>query len=158
MKRRLELAADHYGRATQLKPRENAFWGPRIAPILAMAGTGLVAQVEHSKKRRRPGQIAAGPAGVATTTDLYQQVRSKMPAPPIAITNQTVIRWVKSGYSADYISSSIKHAPELSLTCRQPKCEAAARGCERQDLKAMKSRSGAQLLAGVAYGRSRGAG
>ena len=33
-----------------------------------------------------------------------------MPAAPMLIDNQTVVQWVKSGRSSDYIIASIKHA------------------------------------------------
>ena len=58
---------------------------------------------------------------------------------PIVITNQTVIQWVKSGRSQDYISSSIKHAPSTQFDL-SPAEELKLRreGVSDRTLKAMK--------------------
>jgi hypothetical protein len=140
IRRRLELAADHYRRATHLKPRENAFWHPKNrADLQLWQATVLAAQVEAFEAVKKSGKVAAAPAGTAAGTDLYQQVRSKMPNPPIAITNQTVIQWVKSGYSADYILSSIKHAPQTQFDLSPAEVLKLRReGVSDKTLKAMK--------------------
>ena len=118
MKRQLELAADHYRRATQLKPRENAFWGPKNRAELSLSqAIRLVAQVEAFEEAKKVGSkvAAAGPDQVQTNTDLFRQASTKMQPFPSVITNQTVIQWVRSGRSEDYISSSIKHAPKTQF-------------------------------------------
>jgi hypothetical protein len=75
---------------------------------------------------------------VRTVPGVYQ-VRSKMPNPPTAITTQTVIQWVKSGYSADYILSSIKHAPQTQFDLSPAEVLKLRReGVSDKTLKAMK--------------------
>ncbi|HWN97635.1 MAG TPA: hypothetical protein VNS63_00025, partial [Blastocatellia bacterium] len=118
MNRHLELAADHYREAAQLKPRENAFWGPKNRADLSLwQSTLLVAQVKAFEEAKRANSKVGvrGPDQVASATDLFRQVRSRVPPPPNVITNQTVIQWVKAGYSADYISSNIKHAMQTQF-------------------------------------------
>jgi hypothetical protein len=141
-KRQLELAADHYRRATQLKPRENAFWGPKNRAELSLwKATGLVAQSVAFEDAKKAGSkaVASGPDQVASTPDLFRQVSSKMPAPFGAINNQTVIQWVRSGRSADYIASSIKHAPRTQFDLSPAEVLKLRReGVSDRTLKAMK--------------------
>ena len=114
VKKRLELAADHYRQATQLKPRENTFWAPKNRADLSLwQATGLVAHMEAFENAKQAGAATTGPdpSQVAARTDLFRQARRNLPPPPSVITNETVIGWVKSGRSADYIASGIKHAP-----------------------------------------------
>lgn len=141
-KRRLELAVDHYRRATHLNPRENAFWGPKNrADLLLWRAIGLVAQVEAFEEAKKAGSKLAAPTSdqVAAKTDLSKQVRSRMTLPPIVITNQTVIQWVKSGRTQDYISSSIKHAPGTQFDLSPAEVLKLRReGVSDRTLKAMK--------------------
>jgi hypothetical protein len=112
-KRQLEQAVDNYRRAAELKPSENMFSAPKNRAESALSQTGrLVAQAEafeEAKKRRSnapsSGRVAAG------NIDLFHQTKSRVPSSPIFIDNQTVVQWVKSGRSSDYIIASIKHAP-----------------------------------------------
>lgn len=141
-KRQLELAVDHYRQATQLKPRENAFWSPKNRAELSLwQATGLVAQMEAFEEAKKAGSKIAGPGPdrVTAKTDLSRQVRSGMTPPPIAITNQTVIQWVKSGRSQEYISSSIKHAPSTQFDLSAAEVLKLRRECvSDRTLKAMK--------------------
>ena len=142
MKRQLELAVDHYRQATQLKPRENMFWGPKNrADLLLRQTAALVAQLEAFEEAKRTGSkvVAAGPDQIATNTALFRQVSSKTPSLQIVINNQTVIQWVRSGHSQDYISSSIKHAPQTQFDLSPPEVLKLRReGVSNATLKAMK--------------------
>lgn len=141
-KRQLELASDHYRRATQLKPRENEFWGPKNrADLLLWQAKGLVAQVEAFEEAKKSGSkaVPTGPDQAAAKPDLFGKIRRSMPPAPIVITNQTVIEWVKSGRSQDYISSSIKHAPRTQFDLSPAEVLKLRReGVSDKTLKAMK--------------------
>jgi hypothetical protein len=111
-KRLLERAVDNYRRAAELKPNEDMFWAPKNrAEFVLWQTSGLVAQVEVFEEAKKPGsKAAASPDRIAGgSTGLFRQT-SRMPAAPMLIDNQTVVHWVKSGRSSDYIIASIKHA------------------------------------------------
>jgi hypothetical protein len=113
-KLKLERAVDNYRRAAELKPSEDMFWAPMYrAEFVLWQTTGLVAQVEVFEEAKRPGSKAATSPGriAAGNTDLFRQTRSRVRSGPLLINNQTVVEWVKSGRSSDYITASIKHAP-----------------------------------------------
>ena len=153
VKRRLELAADHYRQATQLKPRENTFWGPKNRADLSLwQATGLVAHLEAFEKVKQSGTATAAPdpSQVAARTDLFRQARSNMPPPPSVITNQTVIGWVRSGRSGDYIASGIKHAPSTQFDLSPAEVLKLRReGVSNATLKAMR-----ESQQGPSYGLS----
>lgn len=142
MKRQLQLAADNYARAAQLKPREDAFWGPKNrADLLLWQATGLVAQAAAFDEARKGGSkvTVPDPGQVADRTDPFRQIRNQMPPAPSLVTNQTVIEWVRSGRSADYISSSIKHAPKTQFDLSPAEVLKLRReGVSENTLKAMK--------------------
>lgn len=112
-KRQLEQAVDNYRRAAELKPGENMFWAPKNRAESALSQTGrLVAQAEVFEEAKKRRAAAPSSGRVATgNIDLFHQTRSRVPLSPIFIDNQTVVQWVKSGRSSDYIIASIKHAP-----------------------------------------------
>lgn len=113
-KRHLERAVDNYRRAAELKPNENIFWAPKNrAEFVLWQTSGLVAQVEVFEEAKKPGSKAAtSPDRIAAgNTGLFRQTRSRMQSGPMLIDNQTVVQWVKSGRSSDYVTASIKHAP-----------------------------------------------
>ena len=113
-KLQLERAVDNYRQATELKPNENMFWAPKYRAEAVLSQTnGLVAQIEVFEEAKRAGFKAATiPDRIAAgNTDLFSQIRSRMRSGPMLINNQTVVQWVKSGRSSDYIIASIKHAP-----------------------------------------------
>jgi hypothetical protein len=113
-KRQLELAVENYRRAAELKPNENMFWGPKNRAEFVLSQTsGLTAQVEVFEEAKKPGSkpSASPDRPAAGNTGLFHQTRSRMQAGPVLIDNQTVVQWVKSGRSSDYITASIKHAP-----------------------------------------------
>ena len=108
-RRHLEQAVDNYHRATELKPREDAFWAPKIrAEFLLWQATGLAAQVDAFNEAKKPGSTAAAPGN----KDLFHQARSRVKPAQTPLTNDDVVRWVKAGRSADYIAANIRHAPE----------------------------------------------
>jgi hypothetical protein len=110
-KRQLEQAVDNYRRAAELKPSENMFWAPKNRAESVLSQTsGLVAQAEAFEGAKKP-RSAASPERIAGNTALFHQTRSPMPSSPMFIDNQTIVQWVKSGRSPDYIIASIKHAP-----------------------------------------------
>lgn len=112
-KQQLERAVESYRRAVELKPRENMFWAPknRAESALLQAGS-LAAQIEVFEEARKLRSTAASPDRVAAgSTGLFRQAGIRMPSGPALIDNQTVVQWVKSGRSTDYIIASIKHAP-----------------------------------------------
>ncbi len=113
-KRQLERAVDSYRRAVELRPNETIFWAPKNrAEFVLWQTTGLVAQVEVFEEAKKPGSKAAtSPDRIAAgNTGLFRQTRSPVQSGPMLIDNQTVVQWVKSGRSSDYITASIKHAP-----------------------------------------------
>jgi hypothetical protein len=113
-KRLLESAVENYRRAVELKPDENIFWAPKNrAEIVLWQTNGLAAQAAVFEESKKPGsKAAASPASSAAgNTDLFRQTRTRMQSGPMPIDNQTVVQWVKSGRSKDYIIASIKHAP-----------------------------------------------
>lgn len=117
-KLQLERAVDNYRRAAELKPNENMFWAPKYrAEFVLWQTNGLVAQVELFEEAKRPGsQAATSPGQIAAgNRDLFRQIRNRMRSGPMLITNQTVVEWVKSGRSLDYITASIKHAPRTQF-------------------------------------------
>jgi hypothetical protein len=112
-KRQLERAVDNYRRAVELKPNENMFWAPKNrAEFVLWQTNGLVAQVEVFEEAKKPGsKAAASPDRIAAgNTGLFRQTRGPVQSGPMLINNQTVVQWVKSGRSSDYITASIKHA------------------------------------------------
>lgn len=113
-KLQLERAVDSYRRAVDLKPNEDMFWGPKNRAELVLWQTnGLVAQIEVFEQAKRSGsKTATSPDRIAAgDADLFHQTSRRTQSAPILINNQTVIQWVKSGRSSDYIIASIKHAP-----------------------------------------------
>ena len=146
-KRQLERAVDNYQRAAELKPNENMFWAPKYrAELVLLQTAGLVAQVEVFEEAKRLGsKAAAGPDRIgAGGTDLFRQIRSRIPSGPVVIDNQTVVQWVKSGRSSDYITASIKHAPETRFDLSEAEVLKLRRdGVNKSVLKAMtKSQQG----------------
>jgi hypothetical protein len=123
------------------------FWPPMCrAEFVLWQTTGLVAQVEVFEEAKRPGSKAATSPGriPAWNTDLFRQTRSRMPSGPMLINNQTVVEWVKSGRSSDYITASIKHAPrtQFDLSAAE-KLKLRRDGVSNRVLKAMsESRQG----------------
>ncbi len=112
-KLQLERAVDNYRRAAELKPNENMFWAPKNrAEFVLWQTSGLVTQVEVFEEAKKPGSKAAtSPDRIAAgNTGLFRQTRSPVQSGPMLINNQTVVQWVKSGRSSDYITASIKHA------------------------------------------------
>ena len=112
-KRQLQQAVDNYRRAAELKPSENMFWAPKNRAESALSQTSaLVAQVEVFEEAKKLGSTASSPdRTAAANTDLFRKRMSRIPSVPLLIDNKTVIEWVKSGRSSDYIIASIKHAP-----------------------------------------------
>ena len=112
-KLQLERAVDNYLRAAELKPNEDMFWTPKYrAEFVLWQTNGLVAQVEVFQEAKKPGsKTATSPDRIAGNRDLFRQTRIRMQSGPLLINNQTVVQWVKSGRSSDYITASIKHAP-----------------------------------------------
>jgi hypothetical protein len=53
--------------------------------------------------------------GAPGSADLFHQTLSKMQPAPIALTNDDVVRLVKAGRPADYITASIRHAPQTKF-------------------------------------------
>lgn len=111
-KRQLEQSVNSYRRAAELKPSENMFWAPKNRAESALGQTSaVVAQLgalEEAKKRRIN---ATGPKpNTGVRADLFHQTSIRVPADPTVIDNQTVVQWVKSGRSTDYIIASIKHS------------------------------------------------
>lgn len=112
-KRLLEKAVDNYRRAAELKPSENMFWAPKDRAESALSQTSVVvAQVEILEQAKKPGSKAAtSPDRIAAgNKGLFSQTRNPVQSGPMLINNQTVVQWVKSGRSSDYITASIKHA------------------------------------------------
>jgi hypothetical protein len=139
-KRNLELAVGNYRRATELKPTEDIFWAPRNRAELVLWQTkALVDQVELVQEAKKP---AADPAASldrsAANNGLFHQLRSRMQADSLAINNQTVVQWVKSGRPSDYITASIKHAPATRFDLSEPEVLKLRRdGVNKTVLKAM---------------------
>jgi tetratricopeptide (TPR) repeat protein len=149
-KGQLERAVDNYRRAAELKPNEDMFWVPknRAESVLSQA-SGLAAQVEVFEEAKKPGskgadRIAAG------NTDLFRQTGSRMQSGPMLKNNQTVVQWVKSGRSTDYITASIKHAPGTRFDLSSAEVLKMRRdGVNNSVLKAMaKSQQGGRPGAG----------
>jgi hypothetical protein len=112
--RELERAVESYRRAVELKPNENMFWAPKNrAEFVLWQTIWLVAQVQVFEEAKKLGfNTATSPDRIATgNTDLFRQTRSRMQSGPMLMNNQTVVQWVKTGRSSDYITASIKHAP-----------------------------------------------
>jgi len=135
-RRHLEQAVDNYRRATELKPREDAFWGPKNrAELLFWQATRLAAQVEAFNDAKKAGSISAAPWKL----DIFNQARNKMPPVQAALTNDDVVRLVKSGRSGDYIAANIRHAPETRFNLSSGEVLKLRREGVRGDvLKAMK--------------------
>ena len=111
-KRILEQAVNNYRIATELKPREDAFWAPKNrAESLLWQAARLAAQVEAFNEAKKAGSTVAAPGN----TDLFHQVRSKMRPAHTALTNDDVVQLVKAGRSSDYIAANIRHAPETKF-------------------------------------------
>jgi hypothetical protein len=112
-KRQLEQAVDNYRRAAELKPGENMFWAPKNRAESALSQTArLAAQAEAFERAKKLRSTATSPDRIAGGNNpLFRQARSRVPSGPMFIDNQTVVQWVKSGRSSDYIIASIKHAP-----------------------------------------------
>src|SRR3984893_15523986 len=109
--RHLAQAVDNYRRAAELKPSENMFWAPKNRAESALSQTsGLVAQAEAFEGAKKL-RSTASPERITGNTALFHQTRSPMASGPMFIDNQTIVQWVKSGRSPDYIMASIKHAP-----------------------------------------------
>jgi tetratricopeptide (TPR) repeat protein len=109
----LERAVGNYRRATELKPTEDIFWAPKNrAELVLWQTTGLVDQVEVFREAKKKGSSSATSLDRtgAGNTSLFHQVRSRMQPGMLVINNQTVVQWVKSGRSSEYIIASIKHA------------------------------------------------
>jgi hypothetical protein len=108
-RRHLEQALDNYRRATELKPQEDAFWGPKNrAELLFWQATRLAAQVEAFDEAKRAGSISAA----TWKLDIFNQAKNKIRPVQAALTNDDVVRMVKSGRPGDYIAANIRHAPE----------------------------------------------
>ena len=143
----LELAVGNYQRATELRPTEDIFWAPKNRAELVLWQTrGLVDQIELIKEAKKPGSNAATsgyPTG-AGNTSLFRQLRSRMRADSLVINNQTVVQWVKSGRSSDYITASIKHAAATRFNLSEAEVLKMRReGVSKSVLKAMaKSQQG----------------
>jgi hypothetical protein len=106
-RRELQIAQTSYQRATELKPREQIFWGPKNrAEAALMRIDVLLAQARGLEAARRTGQ---------GRTDIFQQVMNTTPGGPAVLTNDTIIQWVRSGYSDDYVKASILFAAQTSF-------------------------------------------
>jgi len=108
----LGQALDNYRRATELKPREDAFWTTKNrTEALFSQATGLAAQVDALNEARKSGSTAAE----SGKPDLFHQTRERLKPARIALTNDDVVALVKAGRSTDYITATIKHAPETKF-------------------------------------------
>jgi hypothetical protein len=106
-RRELQIALASYQRATELKPREQIFWGPKNRAEAAVLRIDvLLAQARGLEAARRTGQ---------GKTDIFHQVMNTTPGVPAVLTNDTIIQWVRSGYSDDYVKSSIRYAAQTSF-------------------------------------------
>jgi hypothetical protein len=103
----IERALENYQRAAELKPREQIFWvAKNRAEASLIRVNQVLAQAQALEDARKTG---------AGSGDLFHQVMSTTPAGPSVVTNDTVVQWVRSGYSEDYVKSSIRHAPRTSF-------------------------------------------
>lgn len=146
-KRQLELAVENYRKATELKHTEDIFWPPKYrAESVLWQTKGLVAQIELFEEMRMAGsKLATAPDRIAAgNTDLFRQARSRIQSARMVINNQTVVDWVKSGRSSDYIAASIKHAPKTQFDLSDAEVLKLRReGVNKSVLKAMtKSQQG----------------
>ena len=98
-----------------------------------MQTTGLVAQIEVFESAKRQGSKA-----FTANTGLFHQTMSRMHSGPLVIDNQTVVLWVRSGRSSDYITASIKHAPGTRFDLSEAEVLKLRReGVNKRVLKAM---------------------
>jgi hypothetical protein len=137
----LERAVENYRRAAELKPTEDIFWVPKNRAELVLWQTrSLVAQAEvfEEAKKQRSNPATSANRTDAGNTDLFRQVRSRMQPGMLVIDNQTVVQWVKSGRSSEYITASIKHAAETRFDLSEAEVLKLRRdGVNRDVLKAM---------------------
>jgi len=139
-KRQLEQAVRNYQRAAELKPDENMFWGPKYrAESVLLQTNWLVAQVELFEETKRRGpKPAESPDRAGSGSDLFRQIRSRMQNDQLVIDNNTVVQWVKSGRSSDYITASIRHAPATRFDLSEAEVLKMRRdGVNKRVLKAM---------------------
>ena len=139
-KRQLEQAVRNYQRAAELKPDENMFWGPKYRAESVLWQTNwLVAQVELFEETKRRGpKPAESPDRAGSGSDLFRQIRSRMQNDQLVIDNNTVVQWVKSGRSSDYITASIRHAPATRFDLSEAEVLKMRRdGVNKRVLKAM---------------------
>lgn len=134
-KAQLERAVDSYQRAAELKPKENMFWAPKNRAELELSqANGLVPQIEAFENAKKPSMNTAA----SRTTDLFRQVKSRMPPSVITVTNQTIVQWARAGRSTDYIVSSIKHAPATQFDLSEAeRLKLRREGINNDVLKAM---------------------
>jgi hypothetical protein len=137
----LERAVDNYRRAAELKPTEDIFWVPKNRAELVLWQTrSLVAQAEvfEEAKKQRSNPATGANRTDGANTDLFRLVRSRMQPGMLVIDNQTVVQWVKSGRSSEYITASIKHAAETRFDLSEAEVLKLRRdGVNRDVLKAM---------------------
>jgi hypothetical protein len=148
----LAHALDNYRRATELKPREDAFWGPKNrAELLFWQACVLVAQVEAFTEAKRLGSTSAAPSRL----DIHNQARNRIQPVQTVLTNDDVVRLVKSGYSGDYIAANIRHAPQTRFDLSGGEVRKLRReGVHGDVLKAMKEAQRGSGYASIARRRS----
>jgi len=110
-KQYLEQAISRYKQATQLKPKEDNFWGPlHRAEISLYEYQRLIDHMRRIEERKK--RLLEDPAIARTDQTTQPDLPQDKSGPPsfIIITNDTIVDWVKNGVSEDYILASIKHS------------------------------------------------
>ncbi len=117
----LERAAESYNRATELKPKEDQFWEPRRR---AQDELGLYRRLAEQASaleasRRASSQQAARVTPPAQTPSGQSQAQ-RVSASMDFLTNDTIINWVKTGLSEDYILAAIAHSRATQFDLSPP--------------------------------------